>query len=174
MLSNQAVLSWSAATDVQQTNGLTYNLRVGVSPGGGEIVSPLADSATGLRRVPTRGNADQSLSRIVRGLAPGTYYWSVQAIDNSYVGSAFAPEASFVVPQAGGAPTITLSTVRADGSFELQFTAVPDRSYAIEVSPDLQSWTGVRTNLASEASLTFTDSEVPRPTQRFYRVRLLP
>jgi hypothetical protein len=33
--------------------------------------------------------------RLVSNLPDGTYYWSVQAIDSGYAGSAFAPEAVF-------------------------------------------------------------------------------
>jgi hypothetical protein len=33
----------------------------------------------------------------VSGLTNGTYYWSVQAIDQSFAGSAFAPENTLVV-----------------------------------------------------------------------------
>ena len=43
-----------------------------------------------------RGNADQS-RRVTLRLPPGTYYWSVQAIDNSYAPSPFAEERSFSV-----------------------------------------------------------------------------
>jgi hypothetical protein len=32
-------------------------------------------------------------------LSPGTYYWSVQAIDHGYAGSPFAVEASFIISE---------------------------------------------------------------------------
>ena len=91
------VFSWNAATDVQTpASGLTYNLRVGTTPGGGDLVGPMADSNSGFRHVPQFGNAEQRLSRTIVGLPPGqAIYWSVQAVDNAFAGSPFATEKSF-------------------------------------------------------------------------------
>ena len=89
-------MRWSAATDINQAGGLSYNLRVGTTPGGCQIVSP--DSApNGLRRVARLGNVQANLRWSLTNLSEGTYYWSVQAVDNSYAGSAFAPEQSFII-----------------------------------------------------------------------------
>ncbi len=86
---DEATLSWSASTDTEtDPDSLTYNLRVGTSPGGQDIVSPMADSS-GQRLLPQMGNAGQRTSHTLE-LDPGTYFWSVQAIDNSFAGSAFA------------------------------------------------------------------------------------
>ncbi len=91
-------LTWDAAIDPNTPSaGLTYEVRVGTTPGGVDVVSPRADPVTGLRRVVEAGNAGQSRMYRLEGLAPGTYYWSVQAVDNTYAGSPFAPEASFTV-----------------------------------------------------------------------------
>ncbi|MCD4690436.1 hypothetical protein K8S17_03150, partial [bacterium] len=54
---NVGAFSWGAATDSETpTAGLTYNLRIGTTPGGDEISSGMADGATGYRRVPQLGN----------------------------------------------------------------------------------------------------------------------
>jgi len=90
-------LSWSAATDATVAPGLTYNVRVGTSPGGSEVMPAMANPETGLRRIPAPGNASQELSWRLIGLPPATYFWSVQAIDPGFEGSTFAPEQSFVV-----------------------------------------------------------------------------
>ena len=93
----QVVFSWDAATDMQTPrSGLSYNLRVGTTPGGNEVVSGMADGATGCRRIPKLGNAQQSVSWELT-LAPGKYYWSVQALDDAWAGSEFANEQSFLV-----------------------------------------------------------------------------
>jgi hypothetical protein len=91
------VFSWNAATDFQTpASGLTYNLRVGTTPGGGDLVGPMADGSSGFRRLPQSGNAEQRLSRTIVGLPPGqAIYWSVQAVDTAFAGSPFAPEKSF-------------------------------------------------------------------------------
>ena len=95
----QAVtLSWSAASDAQTpATGLTYNLRVGTTPGGSQIFSGMANPATGLRTIPARGNVQKRLSWKLRNLSFGTVYWSVQAVDTAFAGSPWAPEMTFTV-----------------------------------------------------------------------------
>ncbi|MDE2957691.1 MAG: VCBS repeat-containing protein [Bacteroidota bacterium] len=94
----RATLSWSAATDPQTPSpGLTYNLRVGTRPGGSDVMSPLSNLETGARLVSKRGNAGHNLSWTLSNLAPGTYYWSVQAVDQAFAGSGFTAEQQFTV-----------------------------------------------------------------------------
>jgi hypothetical protein len=96
---NTATLSWRKSTDAQTpANGLTYNLRLGKTPGGSEIMAPMTDATTGFRRIAQLGNTNHRNSWTIKNLAPGTYYWSVQAIDNAFIGSAFAPEQTFSIP----------------------------------------------------------------------------
>ena len=95
---NGVALSWNAATDDQTpAPGLTYNLRVGTAPGAANVVSPLADAASGKRWVPGRGNVDHNTQWSLNTLMAGTYYWSVQAIDPSFKGSSFAEEGTFTI-----------------------------------------------------------------------------
>lgn len=91
-----ATFSWNAVTDAQApTSGLTYNLRVGTTPGGSEIVSPMS-LTNGARLLPQGGNAHRSLSRSIVGVPFGQpIYWSVQAVDIVFAGSPFAPEKTF-------------------------------------------------------------------------------
>ncbi|MFQ5570286.1 MAG: FG-GAP-like repeat-containing protein [Rhodothermales bacterium] len=90
-------LSWEAAADAQTPPpGLTYNLRVGSTPGGVDVVSPMA-TADGTRLLPTWGNAGHRIIWTLTNLPPGTYYWSVQAVDNGFKGSPFAPEGTFTI-----------------------------------------------------------------------------
>lgn len=96
---NRVRFSWNAASDPNQSQGLSYNLRVGRSPGAADVMSPAADATTGWHRLPQRGNADLSRGWLLKNLAPGTYYWSVQAIDHGFAASPFAAEQSFVVTQ---------------------------------------------------------------------------
>lgn len=95
---NQVRLFWHRASDdLTISAGLTYNIRIGTTPGGVDIVSPMADIATGFRKIADMGNAFQDTSWVIKNLSPGTYYWAVQAIDNSYIGSLFSQEESFVI-----------------------------------------------------------------------------
>lgn len=98
---DKANLVWLAGNDAEtKKEGLTYNIRMGSSPGASDIISPLS-LPNGYRQVPKMGNAGQALSYMVYGLEPATtYYWSVQAVDNNFEGSPFAPEKSFTTLSA--------------------------------------------------------------------------
>ena len=100
---NSALLTWTASSDAEQSGGLTYNVRIGTITNGINILSPMADLTTGFRRVPQTGNAGYRQSFLITNLPAGTYFWSVQAIDNAFKGSLFATEQSFTLP----APIIT-------------------------------------------------------------------
>lgn len=119
---DSAVLSWDAGTDPNQTNGLTYNVRIGTAAGGIDVLSPMS-APDGYRLVPKRGNAGWAHEKIIRGLVPGeTYYWSVQSIDNSFIGSSFAQEVSFLV---GGFPVVDRipdQTLDEDGFLDIPIT----------------------------------------------------
>jgi hypothetical protein len=53
-------LSWDPASDAQTPSAaLTYNLRIGTSPGGLGVVPPMADPRTGRRLLPAMGNVQE-------------------------------------------------------------------------------------------------------------------
>lgn len=108
-------LLWTAATDPETPSaGLTYNLRVGTAPGAQNVVAPAAHPITGRRRVPAFGNVQPGTTAVLRGLPHGLYYWSVQAVDSGFAGSAFAPEsiAAFGVPMPTQSPSPTPTRTR--------------------------------------------------------------
>ncbi|MBI4715826.1 MAG: VCBS repeat-containing protein, partial [Nitrospirae bacterium] len=79
---DRITFSWNASTDGQTpAAGLTYNLRLGTTPGGQEIMAPMSNLSSGWRRLPNAGNAQHNLSWTIGDLSSGTYYWSVQAVD---------------------------------------------------------------------------------------------
>ena len=94
----QTILSWDAATD-NETNSkaLTYNIRVGTKTLGSDVVSPMADSITGDRKIIAVGNCGLKTSYILNNLKDDKYFFSVQVIDNSYEGGVFSEESSFIV-----------------------------------------------------------------------------
>ena len=105
---SSVTFSWSKSTDNETPqDGLTYNIRVGTTPGGSEIVSPMADVTTGYRKIPALGNTNHNTQWAIRNLPAGKYYWSVQAIDNAFAGSPFADEQTFTI----GAPGDTIPPV---------------------------------------------------------------
>ncbi len=84
--------SWNAASDSQTpAGGLTYNLRIGTSPGSDNLMPAMANPTSGYRRIPTYGNAQKRLSWTLHNL-PRPLYWSVQAVDSAHAGGAWAPE----------------------------------------------------------------------------------
>ena len=110
-LGNASVaLSWGAATDPETpADAMGYNLRLGKSPGASDVAAPASMSPGGYRLMPATGNAGHIQSSTIKGLAPGTYYWSVQAIDNQAAGSPFSPEQSFTL----GVPAPVLASAVA-------------------------------------------------------------
>lgn len=103
-------LSWKKSSDNETLrDGLSYNICVGSTSVGFEIVSPMSDTSTGKRSIVKRGNVDQNTSWTITGLSNGTYYWSVQAVDNGFTGSEFAPEHMFFVGSMYPPQNVTIS-----------------------------------------------------------------
>lgn len=90
-------LSWQIPPGVAQniTNGLGYNIYVGRQPGGIEFQAPMAYLDDGTRQITQMGPVSGTRWRL-EGLSAGTYYWSVQAVDQRYEGSVFANEQNFI------------------------------------------------------------------------------
>jgi len=93
---NQTGFNFSGSSDdTTPAIALTYELRIGTTPGASDVVYPMADLNTGYRRVVEFGRHAWGPMDL-----PGdqTYYAAAQAIDNAYAGSSFGPEISFYVP----------------------------------------------------------------------------
>jgi PKD repeat protein len=95
---NQVKLNWDPSNDAETpSQSLTYNVRVGTLPGACDIVTPMADIASGIRKIPGEGNSYLNTEFIINNLDTGIYYWSVQSVDNGFLGSDFSEEQSFTV-----------------------------------------------------------------------------
>ena len=93
---NRVHLSWEAANDDHSPSvSLSYNVFVRTETD--TIVMPHADLQSGQLKTPELGNAQLNQFYILKNLEPGTYYWKVQAIDQSYKGGAWSEEQSFVI-----------------------------------------------------------------------------
>jgi predicted nucleotidyltransferase len=90
---NQVTLSWNKAREA----GVTYNIRVGTKSNDEDICPAMSDLKSGMRKLAEDGNTAHHNSWVIKNLAPGTYYWSVQTVNGSYKTSIFAPEMVFVV-----------------------------------------------------------------------------
>lgn len=96
VIGNNTTLSWNKSIDNETPQvSLTYNIRVGTTPGGVQIVPPLSIISTGYRKIVQLGNTNHQNNLIIKNLPPGKYYWSVQTIDGAYAGSVFSGEHSF-------------------------------------------------------------------------------
>lgn len=123
-VSNKKLLefAWLAATDDNTpVSGLSYNLRIGTTPTGDEILAANANG-DGVRKIAGKGNTEHNLSWNLKMLRDGTYYWSVQAIDASFVGSDFTTPQKFEIingqlktyqPPVVGNSTFTISETLA-------------------------------------------------------------
>lgn len=91
-------LSWrSAVDDNTDLEGLSYAIKMGTSSGTEDVVSSNS-SVNGVRKGSGKGNAEHNTKWKI-ALAPGTYYWSVQSVDNAQTGSEFSFEDVFTVTQ---------------------------------------------------------------------------
>jgi hypothetical protein len=114
--SGMVTLSWNPSSDAQTpANGLNYNVRIGTTPGGIDVVSPMSFT-NGLRLLPQHGNAR---TRLTFKPVPGTtYYWSVQAVDTAFAGSPFSAESSFAFHGAlapAGSTSLVPGDLNGDG-----------------------------------------------------------
>lgn len=125
------ILTWNAATDdYTPPDGLTYNVRIGTTPGGSNVVSPMA-LGSGWRLLPQIGNAQSGLTARFHLPFGPVYYWSVQAVDSAFAGSSFAAEQQF-----GGFP---LGDSNGDGVVDqAEFNSVLS-NYWLTSPPDMES-----------------------------------
>lgn len=134
----QIVMSWNTASDDRTpAAGLTYNIRVGTTPGGSEICSALARNSDGRRKLPAFGNAQHRTTWALTVAPTGAYYWSVQAIDASYLASPFAGEGTVGVEAAGAAasePVLRLQGAQpVHGDLKVSFTLPAERGLTLAV-----------------------------------------
>jgi hypothetical protein len=169
VVDNSVTLHWTAALDTNQAGGLTYNVRLGRASGSQDVVSSLSDPVTGFRRVVAPGNAGLGLILHLRGLWPGRYFWSVQAVDDAMAGGLFAPEASFVISQQ---PLVLFQSNKLGPHSPLELDCTLPGWLGLEYSDDLIHWT---TNPVAHVGSGTTQFLVPGasgPPARFYRALL--
>jgi hypothetical protein len=154
---DQTHLSWAESSDPESGYSETFNLRVGTTPGGGDIVSP-ESLASGQRLIPEMGNM-QLRPHVGLHLPPGTYYWSVQIVDVAFRGGPFAPEQSFTVE---GAPQ--LSIVHTNENIILSWP--PTSGWVLQETAKLEApdWKNSPSGTNNPVTLPLTNSAM------FYRL----
>lgn len=101
-----ASLSWvmpENADDRTPNTSLTYNVRIGTTPGSSNIMKA---------NIYGPGKY-MKLSTVVNGLADGNYYWSVQAVDAANVAGAWSEESTFTIGSPTTLPTVQASNITA-------------------------------------------------------------
>lgn len=103
---NYVNFQWNSSLDTQTPSlGLSYAIRIGTTPGGNQISSTMSD-AFGYRLISAQGLITSVCSwSILSSSLPEYFYWSVQAIDGAFAGSAFAIEQAYNTH-----PEITINT----------------------------------------------------------------
>lgn len=95
---NQVALTWNEAID-DHTNSKTiyYEIYIGKTPGQGDVFS--------------KSNKHYILGNEFKidTINPGTYYWSVKAVDQAQSASAYAPEQSFTISAKPATPVISFN-----------------------------------------------------------------
>jgi len=114
---DSVLFTWSTATDLETTN-LTYNMRVGTTPGGVEVVTPHSDLATGRRLLPEPGNCGFAKFGLLTNMNPFlAYYYSAQAVDGAFRGGPWTAEKAFhyvrVITEVTAPVTPTEATLRS-------------------------------------------------------------
>jgi hypothetical protein len=93
----KANLHWNEVTDDHTpTQCITYEIYVGTAPGKCDVFSKV-------NSYKIRNNTFE-----LKNLIPGTYYWSVKAVDQAQSASAWAPEQSFTISGKPATPVVTL------------------------------------------------------------------
>lgn len=106
----QLNFAWVASTDATTPQAsLTYNFYL-KDANGKWFYTPLSNITNGKTKTAKIGNVQYNKGWIVKGLPNGSYTWGVQAVDNSFVGSAFT-SGTFVV--ASGVLPIRIGEYKA-------------------------------------------------------------
>jgi hypothetical protein len=170
VLGTRVNLSWSPASDAQTPPvGLTYNLRIGTTPGAGDIVCPQSSPA-GYRHLPEMGNAQLRTTAQIGSLRPGTnYFWSVQAVDTAFVGSAFAIEGSFTAQS--DPPGVGSIAREGSGSVRVTWQGTPGQVYQVLSSTNLSNWSLFAAATADSNGL-FDIVDSTTEAAKFYRAAL--
>jgi len=168
VLGTSVNFSWNASSDAQTPAvSLSYNLRVGTTPGGSQIVSPHS-SSTGYRRLAEMGNAQLGLTAQLGSLKPGTnYFWSVQAVDTAFAGSSFALEGSFTaLPD----PPTNLSLAREGlDSVRATWRGTPGIAYQVLASTNLSAWNLFATPTADVNGMFDIVDSMSAASSKYYR-----
>jgi hypothetical protein len=174
---NRVTLFWNDAQDGNQKAALTYNVRIGSSPGLNDLV-PSMSTTNGARLIPAPGNAGFNTWMLLAlpsdQIRVETLYWSVQAVDASFQGGPFASEQNFYINPPGNQPPSIVGigdlTLPENSTTNIVFYVRDDRTppnnlrvQAASSNPVLIAQTGLRLSgfTATDLGLRVTLSLTP-------------
>jgi hypothetical protein len=173
--SSNVLLSWAKTTDDKTPqNSLSYIVRVGTTAGGSDVVSPFKS------KLPVFGDikplpSDTFGSYALHNLSMGTtYYWSVQAIDNTMRRSDWSDEGTFTVSGKPGPPKVLASDSISAFAFVARWDSVKGNNalkYYLDVARDKAFTNMVVTNKDMGLALTDTVRLLAHSTTYYYRLR---
>ncbi|HSU55484.1 MAG TPA: hypothetical protein VLT36_15620, partial [Candidatus Dormibacteraeota bacterium] len=164
---NSVALSWPLLAPL---NGapVTYNLRVGTAPGLGNILIPHS-RGDGRRLLPAIGNAGYANSRSLKQLPPGTYWWTVQAVDNRWHGQPWLPQQSFTITSPLAFRFKSVQQLSATQT-KLNFDAPGGRIVTVQSSTNLSAWTDRATVTVGLSGTNETTVIAPASDKTFFRL----
>lgn len=164
---NSVALSWPALAPI---NGapVTYNLRVGTAPGLGNVLVPHSRN-DGRRLVTSVGNAGYANARTLTQLPPGTYWWTVQAVDNRWHGQPWEAEQSFTITSPLG-PRINSIELLSAVQTKLKFNAPAGRTVTVQTTTNLNAWTDRTSVSVGLSGAAETTVNVPTSDRTFFRL----
>jgi uncharacterized delta-60 repeat protein len=137
-------------------------------------------NGTGRNRF-ARLNADGSLDLSFEsgsGANATIYALTMLSNDNCYIGGAFTVVSgqprngiARILASDGAVPAPAGILLAAGGAVRVAFPTVAGRRCVLEASVDLRTWQPLATNIATSATVEFTDPARNSFSQRFYRIR---
>lgn len=117
---NNVLLTWETPLD-PDSNGLLYDLKIGTYESGNDIIKSVTDD-TGYVRIPSLLTSGPNPSFLVKRLPPGTYFWNLQAVDATLLGSGWSENGAFEI------------------TTELPFAAPEGLTYKLDGNSVILSW----------------------------------
>jgi len=114
-------------------------------------------------------DAGNTTNAVVSNLVAGaTYYFVLTAYNSAGLESDFSNELRYLVPT----PLLVSLSLTPAQKKVVTVTGPTNRTYVIEASANLSSWTGIGTvTLGASGSASLTDTSAQNQSKRFYRAR---